>query len=297
MKKWALLFSITFALLLAGCGSQEASKQGEEKPAKEEKMTAEEVFEKTNKQSQDMKSFEMNGDLNMKIKTGDETIETNSGFQSKAQMEPLLMFQDMNMDIQDETVNMKMFMDEQYIYMQQPENGKWMKIKQDEGQFAAIMEQQESMNPAQQLEQLKKFADEMKLEEKDDSYILHVKGNGDKLVEMVEEMTAGSAGGTNMGAMMDYMKFEQINYSYIIDKETFQPTGVDLEMKMSLEEGGETVNFEYVMNTTFENINEVKDLKIPEEAKNAEEMQMPEQPQQPVEPQQGEQQEQQQPAS
>ncbi|WLR51781.1 hypothetical protein LC040_02430 [Bacillus tianshenii] len=306
MKKWALLFSIAFALLLAGCGQEagtdSSENAGEENAAKEEeKLTAEDVYKKATEKSQDMKNFELDGSMDMKMTFGEETQEMNMKINSKSQLDPLLIHQTMESDAQSaemEIPKMEMYMTDEYMYMKDAQSGQWLKMKQaQQGFMKDMMEQQKSMSPVQNLEMLKQFADEMTLEETDDTYVLKITGNGDKLVDLVKEMNPGGASGVDFEQMMQQMNFEEIKYSYALNKETFQPESFEMDMTMSVTQNDQTMKINQHMTSNIKNINEVEDLSIPEEVKNnAQEIEVPQQPAQPGQSQQQPAQPQEQPA-
>lgn len=278
MKKLGLIISLLFALLLAGCGQSAATtEKNEEKDSTaqeaetketseaDKEATAKEVLAAASEKSAELKNFAMDGTMNMVMKVGEETIETNADMQTKTNVEPLVMQQTMEMEAEGQTTAVEMYMDEAYIYMQDIQSGGWIKMSQAGAGMGEMMNQQKTMTPAEQIKQLEQIADDIKLEETDSEYILNVKGNGEKLMGLTGDLMGSDP---NMQAAMEQMEIEQIDYTYTLDKETHFPKALKMDIKMFITENEEKVEMQQSISSVFSQMNELEGVSIPEEVVN-----------------------------
>jgi hypothetical protein len=275
LKKYALTLCLLLAFILTGCGQEaanseqktEAEKQEVEK--EEEKLTAEEVLSQATEKSKELKNFEMNGTLNMTMTAAEQTNETEMKMDTKTSIDPFFMHQKMNMDVDGQPQSVEMYINQEYMYIQSPGTEEWTKIKQvGQVDLQQLLEEQQSVNPIAQLEQMKEFADDIQLEENENEYILNVNGNGDKLMDLIGGLVGSGMDQAQLEAIMSQMKIEKIDYSYSLDKETMEPKSLQMDLTMKITENEETVSMNQKVNFTFSNINQLKDLTIPEEIEN-----------------------------
>ncbi|MGX1195028.1 DUF6612 family protein [Metabacillus sp. SLBN-84] len=275
MKKWSLLIGLLFTLVLAGCGQSAATneekedKQAEKAEAettetadKEKEATAEEVLASASEKSADLKNFAMDGTMDMIVTSSEGKMETTADMQTKTNIEPLVMQQTMNMSAEGQTTSIEMYMDDQYIYMNDPVSGGWIKMSQAGPGMGEMMNQAKTMTPADQIKQMEAMADDIQLEETDTEYILSVKGNGEKLMSLTGNMMGSDP---NMQAVMDQMDIEQIDYTYTLDKETYYPKALDMVIKMFVTENNEEVELQQSISTKFSEMNELEGFSIPKE--------------------------------
>lgn len=278
MKKLGLIISLLFALLIAGCGQSAATtEKNEEKDSTaqeaetketseaDKEATAKEVLGAASEKSAELKNFAMDGTMNMVMKVGEETIETNADMQTKTNVEPLVMQQTMEMKAEGQTTAVEMYMDEAYIYMKDIQSGGWIKMSQAGAGMGEMMNQQKTMTPAEQIKQLEQIADDIELEETDTEYILNVKGNGEKLMGLTGDLMGSDP---NMQAAMKQMEIEQIDYTYTLDKETHFPKALKMDIKMFITENEEKVEMQQSISSAFSQMNELEGVSIPEEVVN-----------------------------
>ncbi|PLR67523.1 DUF6612 family protein [Bacillus sp. UMB0893] len=278
MKKLGVIISLLFVLLLAGCGQSAATtEKNEEKDSTtqeaetketseaDKEATAKEVLGAASEKSAELKNFAMDGTMNMVMKVGEETIETNADMQTKTNVEPLVMQQTMEMKAEGQTTAVEMYMDEAYIYMKDIQSGGWIKMSQAGAGMGEMMNQQKTMTPAEQIKQLEQIADDIELEETDTEYILNVKGNGEKLMGLTGDLMGSDP---NMQAAMKQMEIEQIDYTYTLDKETHFPKALKMDIKMFITENEEKVEMQQSISSAFSQMNELEGVSIPEEVVN-----------------------------
>lgn len=280
MKKTGWIVSLLFALLLAGCGqntaadeekdnkgTETAETEAESKETSEtdKKATSQEVLAAASEKSAELKNFAMDGTLNMVMKSGEETMETNADLQTKTNVDPLVMQQTMQMEAEGQTNTIDMYMDEEFIYIKDLQSGGWVKMKQAGPGMGEMMNQPKTMTPADQIKQLEQMADDIQMEETESEYILNVKGNGEKLMSLTGSMMGSDPA---MQAALEQMDIEQIDYTYTLDKETYFPKSLNMDIKMFITENDQKIEMQQTITSQFSEMNELENFSIPEEVLN-----------------------------
>ncbi len=277
---------MSIGLLLSGCGAENTGKtedqsnEQSETPKKEEKLNAEQVLTKASEASSDIKNFEMNANMDMTMEANGEAMDMKSKIFSQMTMDPILAYQKIEMSGDEQLGNMEMYMTKDEIFMYSPENDTWVKMENTAGGTLEMAQNQQSMNPGQQIEQMKQFTDNLTLTEHDKTYELNFTGKGEEMKKFAKEIALQNISSDQAEAIkqsIDQITFEDITYKYTINKETFYPEKLKMDLTMSIEENGNTVTLIQSMDATFGKYNELNDLSIPEDVKNnAEEIQLEE---------------------
>jgi hypothetical protein len=253
---------LVLAFLLTGCGTDSASS---EETGSEKKKTAspEEILEKTNKASEDLKSYSMTTTQEMEITAPDGTsqlIETSGT--TVAETDPMAMYIDMTTADQ----NVEMYVKDNIMYMKEPVSGSWIKLDIGAEMDSQYLNEQLSKPIDEQIQQVKDLAESIKVTDNGDSYTMDIKIASDKMNEFLESQMGSS--GMDMSAAGD-MEYNKFNYAVHIDKETYFPVSMTLEMDMNITANGETGQLKMVSDNTFEDFNETESIEIPAEAENA----------------------------
>jgi hypothetical protein len=276
LKKSGWIISLLFALLLAGCGQSTASTEKEDKAAEtaeteaktkekseiDKNATSQEVLAAASEKSAELKNFAMDGTLKMIMTTEEGTMETNAEMQTKTNVEPLFMQQTMQMEAEGQTNTIEMYMDEEFIYIKDVQSGGWVKMKQAGPGMGEMMNQQKTMTPAEQIKKLEQMADDIQMEQTENEYIFNVKGNGEKLMSLTGNMMGSDPA---MQAALEQMDIEQIDYTYTLDKETYFPKSLKMDIKMFVTENEQKIEMQQTITSEFSEMNELENFSIPEE--------------------------------
>ncbi|AZS13940.1 DUF6612 family protein [Paenibacillus lutimineralis] len=284
MKKMVvLLLGAVLALGLTGCGQDKkadnnaSSGAGSNAPATVETSedvavpTADELFTKMTDATKDLKSLSMAASSKQKvvIKVGEETQEQNIEMEIKSDIiqDPLAMMQELHMSMGDlGNQDVTQYVTADGIYMQT--GGAWVKLT-DETMMATLKDAaKQSADPSQQIEQFKSIANEMKVTEDGSDFVLKANLSGDNMKELAKSLMSQNGGENQADAMaaIDQMKIENINIVYSINKETYLPSKMSVEMKMDMEAEGQQVSMEMKMDSSFSKYNEIEAIEVPQEA-------------------------------
>lgn len=267
LKKAVIAGVLSIGLILSGCGQK-----GDQTTAGKDKLNAEQVLSEVEKASEKLKNYEMTAKMDMEMESNGQTMKMPSNITAQIQLDPLLVHQKMDTENNGTPVNLEMYVtkDETYVNSQ----NQWVKMKNDG--TAELIKATENMNPSKKIEQMKKFTKDFSLTEDKDNYEIKFSGKGDSVKDFAKEMMVENLEAKQAEALkqqFDKMKIDEISFEYTVDKKTFYPTKVLLDLNMVIEENGQTAKMKMKIDSTSSKFNELKDLSIPNDVKkNAKEV-------------------------
>ncbi|MHB9300596.1 DUF6612 family protein [Fusobacterium polymorphum] len=246
LKKLLFVVLAIFSVIFIGaCGKSKVDKK--------------EVIEKFIAASESMKSGDML--INVKMAQNLDGNKTNMDMTIDASIiqEPLAM--KMEIGIPSQNVKMKTFIKDNIMYVQNPVDNQWFTQPiTDElaNQFKGYMNSSNEVYNA-----MKDNLDKIDIDEKDGNYIITISKNSDFLQEaMKKQLENTNTAGSQIG---DNVKIENIAVKYVIDKNTYLASSSLISFDFEMQ--GMKISME--MDTKTSNINNVSDIDIPEEVKNA----------------------------
>ncbi|WP_068782501.1 DUF6612 family protein [Paenibacillus sp. GM2] len=284
MKKMVvLLLGVVLALGLTGCGQDKKAdnnaSSGAESNASAAVKTnegvaapaADELLTKLTDAMKDLKSLSMTATSkqHLVIKVGEDTQEQNIDMEIKSDIiqDPLSMKQELHMamgDLGNQDVTQYITADGIYMLT----GGSWVKLT-DETMIATLKDAaKDTADATQQIEQFKTIAGEMKVTEEGGDYVLKANLSGDNMKELAKSLLSQN-GGENQAetmAVLDQMNIDNINIVYSINKETYLPSKMSVEMNMDMEAEGQQVSMEMKMDSAFSKFNEIDAIEVPQEA-------------------------------
>lgn len=287
LKKWLGL--VTIALVLSACGEAAQSEKAEE-PAtepeqevevesdntKEAEMTVEEILGESIKAMADVNGFttEMDMTQEMTLPGEEDSLTTQSKITMELTQDPLAMHQVMEMDVPEMgKMATEMYMADNNVYFKDEVEDAWFTYPEDLTQELVDLQDMQ-MKPEEQLEILKKNSEHLSYEEKDGQYVVTVEGSAASLQEFAQELNSSLSDEltSELDDMMSMADITELDFTLYIDKETFYQTKMDMYMVLELTVEGETLNIESTTHATFDNFDEVEEIKVPEEVvENAQE--------------------------
>jgi hypothetical protein len=247
LKKLLFLVLTVFSVMFVGaCGKS--------------KINKEEVINKFVEVSKDMKSANMLMDIKMSQKGSKESI--NMSIDSAIILEPLEM--KLEMTVPNQPTKIDLYIKDGYMYVLDPLSNQWMKQKVTDlvnEQFKGYM-----TNSLYIYDVMKDNIDKMDVDEKDGDYIISISKNSEFLKDaMKKQLSNMNTPGSQLG---EQIEIDNITIQYIVDKNTYLVKNSIMSFDVAMNGEKITIN----LDTKFSNINEVKEISIPEETKNAEEI-------------------------
>ena len=245
LKKLLFVVLTVFSVIFIGaCGKSKVDKK--------------EVIEKFIAASESMKSGDML--INVKMAQNLDGNKTNMDMTIDASIiqEPLAM--KMEMEVPAQNIKMNSFIKDNVMYIQNPADNQWYKqALSDEmsSQFKGYMNSDDTYNA------MRDNLDKIDIDEKDGNYIITISKNSDFLQEAMKKQLANTnTAGSQIG---DNVKIENIAVKYVVDKNTYLASSSLISFDFEMQ--GMKISME--MDTKMTNINNVTDIVVPEEAKNA----------------------------
>lgn len=253
MKLLKSAFVLAFAFALTACGMGEQS--------------AKEVIQQAAKASENMESMAMSMDMEQTIKMGERTMEATSHFDGTATTDPLAMHMNGKMGTNGQSANIEMYMTGSGMYMKD-QNGEWMKFPSK--MFGEMMKINEQTKPIEELKELKTFADDFSIEEKDGHYVLKLSTGGERFTDYVKDnMKSAMPEGSFDNKAFEKMTLNEVNYQFVLNKDTYYPTALEVKMDMSMESPtGKKLNLVQNISGTYSKYNKVEKIVVPDEIKN-----------------------------
>ncbi|QOY38058.1 DUF6612 family protein [Anaerobacillus isosaccharinicus] len=253
--------ALALVVVLAACNDQVATNLTDAEDVLKQSL---EVMEKLDSYSMTMESEQTmtindSETMNMVMKINADMTLNPLAFHQKLSMES-----DMDMMGKIET---EMYLVGDQVFMFDPMMKEWMELPMDlMGDLGGLSELQ--LSPDQQLLMLRSFADDIELSENGSNYVLKLSGEGSEFMEIAKFF--GGAG-NELEEMLEFfseLKLNHIDYEIYIDKETFYQTKLNMTMDLTMGMEGETIHTIQTMKATIHGINEVGEIKLPEEVLN-----------------------------
>ncbi|MFJ7367911.1 DUF6612 family protein [Lysinibacillus sp. NPDC098008] len=250
----------------------------EEQPeASTEEAVLADVFAKTLAKQQELKSVKATMTISQSVEVSDGqetmTMDSKGNMSMEIVTEPMQFFTEGTMAITDPTsgeafeLPIKMYMTaKDGMYMYEADQQAWVKFP---SQLFEDALSQTGMQPdaTEQLEMLQAFADEFTLEETASHYQLTLKGAGDKFMELVEQQLGAMDLGmdADLEAQLGNMSFDNLAYTLVINKETFDVEEITMDMTINMQVEGNTMKTRQQSTIKYHDFNAVTTITIPQD--------------------------------
>lgn len=270
MKKWFLPFVMLLVVgVLGACNANE--KVGDSD------VTAKELYEKTLKQQEALKSYSANGDIkqSMVFKNGEEemSIDLLSDMKMDIIADPLSSYFTSTTKMKDvsaeEAMDIKMegYMTDKGFYMKESTLNQWMKMPKE--QYDVVLgSYKEQSDPSEQLKKLSEFVEDFKVDTEGDKYVLTLKAEGEKFTKFIKTEVEAQLEQMAQGAekpAIDDMKFDDVEYVIYINKDDYNIEHMKTIMNMTMKVEGNEVKMKTDTDLKLSNFNSVKPITVPKE--------------------------------
>ena len=232
LKKILFTVLTVFAVFfVVACGNKEDAK-----------INKEEVLQKSAEAYKNIKSADMLINLTMDV---------------SITLEPIAM--KMSMDIKDQNVKLNSFIKDDIMYIQNPVDNSWIKQALPEdvsNQFKNMVNSDDET-----YEVLKTNLDKVNIKEEGGNYIISVTKDTDFLKEAIKKQNSK----VNMAGQNLDLNVDNVTLEYVVDKETYDTKSSVVAFDTNIQ--GQDVRM--TVDSAFSNINNIKEITVPEEALNA----------------------------
>ncbi|MFE6169511.1 DUF6612 family protein [Viridibacillus arvi] len=270
MKKWFLPIVMLLVVgVLGACNANE--KVGDSD------VTAKELYEKTLKQQESLKSYSANGDIkqSMVFKNGEDEISIDllSDMKMDIIADPLSSYFTSTTKMKDvsaeEAMDIKMegYMTDKGFYMKESTLNQWMKMPKE--QYDVVLgSYKEQSDPSEQLKKLSEFVEDFKVDTEGDKYVLTLKAEGEKFTKFIKTEVEAQLEQMAQGAekpAIDDMKFDDVEYVIYINKDDYNIEHMKTIMNMTMKVEGNEVKMKTDTDLKLSNFNSVKPITVPKE--------------------------------
>lgn len=266
-KLISLLLISTLMISLAACGENSAKRA--------DLPTAADLMAKSAEASKELKSFTMTSSFVQNIEFEadgqKQTQERNMDITQDIVMNPIQTYFEVKMKIADEQEQVQTI--QQYITQDgiytNAGDGAWTKPSGDQAtQFLESLESSTKIN--QQLTLLEPYANDLKVTEEGNLYVLTSDLSGDIIKELASTLMgqSGTSDAQSL-AMLEQMNIEDLKVISMIDKSSSLPTKAVVWITMNKDQGGQKMSIKMQTTSEFTKINELDKIVIPDEVLNS----------------------------
>jgi hypothetical protein len=285
LKKWMMMIGAgALTMGMAACGQTAeptAGSEGEQETAS--KLTLEEVYAKSAEASEKINSLHADMKTNqlMSMQPAGMEMDMEMDISMDLTTDPPAFYQTsetsiVSEDIENENpMKMEMYLTEQGMFLFDPTMQSWLKMPDESVEELKGLADQQTADPSQQLEDLEAFQDDFTFEQTEEEYILKLDAEGEKFKELIDRQLDKTLGQLELEAQtaLEDMKIHSVSYEIFIDKETFLPNSMNVDMALDMNIEGETMSIQSDVEAVYSKYNEIEAIIVPEEViEQAEEM-------------------------
>lgn len=273
---WGSIFLILF---LTACNEEAApvsengndAAKAEEAKNGEAELTAKEVYKKMVEASSEVKSLGLKLDIEQEISTEADGIilTTETRTDSKMIQEPLSLYQQIEVYYKNPATGEQEGKIDQYLtdegfFMHDIEGDQWGRYNADYAEVAKGLNLQPGTNQLDSLKDLESFADDFTFEQEADQYVLTLAGNDEKLNEFVKGTLPANI--PELETALESMTLQEVEYEIFIDKNTFLPSVMNVDMNIGISENGNSLVLEQSIESSYYDYNKIDKIVLPKEA-------------------------------
>ena len=243
-------------------GKEDDGKDNEK--AGDESVSAEQLFDKLLAAQDDLKSFTADISMDQDMVYGEENMKTSTNILMDYVSDKEFS-QKLSTNTAGQNIEMQMYFVEDGLFIYQEGQDQWMKAPKD--MVDQLMQLDESQtDPYAQINQLKDLSDHFEVTEEGDTYVLTIKAGGEEFNEFIKETALEQFAGDEANAeqLLEGMKINSTDYHFVIDKETYFPVTMKIDMDMTMTQGEDTVDMKQNINMTYSNYNKIDKIELPE---------------------------------
>lgn len=262
LKKSKLLSALLVtALTLTACSSVNSSSNSNQTSSN---LNKEEIVSKFYHTMKNQKSGDVKGTTTLDFSADDFKQKMSMEFESTTIAEPLAMHLKAKIDGN----NLEIYLVDGVTYISN--NGStWLKTK-DEKMLQSINQAPATANSDQYLDLFKSMSSHTDVEDLGHDYKISFKGTDDQLKSiMMPLFDQYSQDEQTKNMIKDNLTFEQAQIVYIVDKNTYLTKSSDIHIDMKINMNGKVAHMKNSSQFSLTNINQVKDIKLPEATKSA----------------------------
>ena len=256
LKKYLLLVAtIILSVTLAACGMGASSEQ---------------IVNKSVESSKNIKSTNFEATNSSEILIGDQTQTIENTVSGSLIMEPLAMKANTDVKAQGQSQTLELYIKDGTAYAKSTGQNEW--VKSSNNNITAQFENLKKIaNSDQILEFYKKIAKDFKKTEENGNYVLTYTGNGDQFKDLMVAIANASSGSEVTASAFNNVDFKNVSIKLVVTKD-FTPVNNEVTMELATKDTSNPTTMKIKQIIKYSNVNNVKEINLPDEVKNAKEV-------------------------
>ena len=155
------------------------------------------------------------------------------------------------------------------IYVKNGDSSAWLKSS-DPKLLSQFEKYKQITSSDKVMDFYKKLGKDFKITEENGNYVLTYNGSGDQFKELMTALSESSGGQLNSKAINN-VDFKNVDIKYVVTKD-FNIVSGEVKMEIASKSTSNPETLKLVQTITYAKINQVNSIDLPEEAKNAKEI-------------------------
>ena len=256
LKKYLLLVAtVILSVTLAACGMG---------------TSAEQIVNKSVESSKNIKSTDFEATNSSEILIGDQTQTIENTVSGSLIMDPLAMKANTDVKAQGQSQTLELYIKDGTAYAKSTGQNEW--VKSSNNNITAQFENLKKIaNSDQILEFYKKIAKDFKKTEENGNYVLTYTGNGDQFKDLMVAVANASSGSEVTASAFNNVDFKNVSIKLVVTKD-FTPVNNEVTMELATKDTSNPPTMKIKQIIKYSNVNNVKEINLPDEVKNAKEV-------------------------
>ena len=256
LKKYLLIIAtVILSVTLAACSTG---------------ASAEQIVNKSIESSKNIKSTDFAATNSSEILVGEQTQTVENTVSGSLIMEPLTMKATTDVKAQGQSQTLELYIKDGTAYAKSTGQNEWVKSSNN-----AITAQVENLkkiaNSDQILEFYKKISKDFKKTEENGNYVLTYTGNGDQFKELMVAIANASSGNEVTASAFAGVDFKNVSIKLVVTKD-YVPVNNEVTMELATKNTPTPTTMKIKQIIKYSNVNNVKEISLPDEVKNAKEV-------------------------
>ena len=256
LKKYLLLIAtVILSVTLAACGMG---------------TSAEQIVNKSVESSKNIKSTDFEAISQSEILVGEQNQTIENTVSGSLIMDPLAMKATTDVKAQGQSQTLELYIKDGTAYAKSTGQNEW--VKSSNNNITAQFENLKKIaNSDQILEFYKKIAKDFKKTEENGNYVLTYTGNGEQFKDLMVAVANASSGSEVTASAFNNVDFKNVSIKLVVTKD-FVPVNNEVTMELATKDTSNPTTMKIKQIIKYSNVNNVKEIKLPDEVKNAKEV-------------------------
>lgn len=256
LKKYLFLIAtVILSVTLAACGMG---------------TSAEQIVNKSVESSKNIKSTDFEATNQSEILVGEQNQTIENTVSGSLIMDPLAMKATTDVKAQGQSQTLELYIKDGTAYAKSTGQNEW--VKSSNNNITAQFENLKKIaNSDQILEFYKKIAKDFKKTEENGNYVLTYTGNGDQFKDLMVAVANASSGSEVTASAFNNVDFKNVSIKLVVTKD-FTPVNNEVTMELATKDTSNPTTMKIKQIIKYSNVNNVKEINLPDEVKNAKEV-------------------------